>query len=191
MHTINQLLINLNLELMTENQQRIISNIIAEFNKQNEAKEKRTFRLIDVNEFDAIHQRHLDLKEEEIFNNEVWEGNRLEYIYELMDKIREDLGDRLIVNRGDDATDNPNLTDQIYIYKHGTNEFALWEKALRFRIEFIEETHKDEITKEYYTHPIGLRITRYIDGNYRKEYKDEVEFFNCTHTKNELKRLLK
>lgn len=63
MHTINQLLINLNLELMTENQQRIISNLIAEFNKQNEAKEKRTFRLINVNEFDAIRQRHLDLKE--------------------------------------------------------------------------------------------------------------------------------
>ena len=175
---------------MTENQQKIIDNLIAEFNKRNEQQTSNTFNLIDLSEYDARHQRHLMLTEDAFMSKEIWEGNRLEYIYELIEKLQSDLGDRLVVKRGDDATDNPNLYDQIYIYKHGTPDCFLWERALRFTIQLFCETKRDEITKEHYDYYKGFVITRYIDGNYTKRYENEVEFFNCNHTKNKLNELL-
>ena len=40
---------------MTENQQKIIDSLVAEFNSRNEQQSKRPFKLIDVDELDAIN----------------------------------------------------------------------------------------------------------------------------------------
>lgn len=175
---------------MTENQQRIISNIIAEFNKQNESKGKRPFKLIDVDEFDAIKKRHIELTADAKRTEDFWSEERNKYIDELIEQIREDIGDRLCVEYGDIATGNHNYSNYIYIYKYGTPQHLRWEYALRMEFEFVQESIYDEITKERYIQCKGIGIRTFIDRNYSKRYNDEVEFFNCQYTKQKLKELL-
>lgn len=175
---------------MTENQQRIIDSLVAEFNKQNETKDKRPFKLIDVDEFDAINQRHAELTADAKRTKDVWEGERHRYIDELITQIREDVGDRLCVTRGCDIEGNQNLANYIYIHKHSTPRHSLWEYALRIEVVLLFKNIKDDITKEYYTHYIGFELRRYVSPNTEKKYKDEVELFNCKNTKYKLKELL-
>lgn len=175
---------------MTENQQRIIDSLVAEFNSRNEAKAKRSFKLIDVDEFDAIKQRHIELTADAKRTEEFWSEERNKYIDELIKQIREDIGDRLCVEYGDIATGNHNYSNYIYIYKHGTPQHSRWEYALRMEFEFVQESVYDEITKERYIQSKGIYIRRSIDGNYSKKYENEVEFFDCHYTKQKLKELL-
>ena len=172
---------------MTENQQRIISNLIAEFNKQNEAKAKRPFKLIDIDEFDAINQRHIDLKADAQRTRDLWDDERDRYIDDLIIQLREDIGDRLCVERGNDVNGNQNLSNYIYIYKYNTPEHSIYEHALRFEFILIKEGRRDEVTREYYDYYKGFKIERY---SVNKTYNDEVEFFNCQYTKDKLKQLL-
>ena len=175
---------------MTENQQKIIDSLIAEFNSRNEAKAKRPFKLIDVDEFDAINQRHIELKADAQRTKDFWDDECDRYIDDLIPQLREDIGDRLCVKRGNEATGNHNYSDSIFIYKHNTPEHSIWEKALRMRFELVHESKRDEITKEYYTYYKGFIVTRYVDGNRNKKYNNEVEFFDCSYTKDKLKNLL-
>lgn len=172
---------------MTENQQRIISNLIAEFNKQNEAKSKRPFKLIDVDEFDAINQRHIELTADAQRTEEFWNEERDRYIDDLIIQIREDIGDRLCVQRGSDVSGNQNVSNYIYIYNYDTPEHYIWEKALRFEFVLVKESILDDVTREWYYYYTGFKIERYT---VQKTYKDEVEFFNCQYTKDKLKELL-
>ena len=175
---------------MTENQQRIIDSLVAEFNSRNEAKSKRPFKLIDVDEFDAIKQRHLELTADAQRTEEFWSEERDRYIDELIEQIREDIGDRLCVEYGDIATGNHNYSNYIYIYKHGTPLHSRWEYALRMRFDLIKESRRDDVTREYYDYYTGLKIKRYVSGSMEMAYNDEVEFFNCQYTKDKLKELL-
>jgi hypothetical protein len=175
---------------MTENQQKIIDSLVAEFNSRNEAKAKRPFKLIDVDEFDAINQRHIELKADAQRAEEFWNEERDRYIDELIEKIREDIGDRICVERGDDATDNPNYSDYIYIYKHGTPMHLRWEYAFRIEFVIIQESVHDAITRDRYIHSKGIYLRTSIDRNYSKRYENEVELFNCSYTKDKLKDLL-
>ena len=77
---------------MTENQQKIIDSLIAEFNSRNEAKAKRPFKLIDVDEFDAINQRHIELKADAQRTKDFWDDECDRYIDELIQQIKEDIG---------------------------------------------------------------------------------------------------
>lgn len=175
---------------MTENQQRIISHLIAEFNSRNEAKAKRPFKLIDVDELDSINQRHLELTADAERSKQSWKSVRAEYIAQLIGQIKEDLGDRLCVMRGDEAMENTNYSDSIFIYKYGTERHSRREEALRFDVKLHDISRLDGITQKYYEDYTGLYITRYASGNDNRKYKDEVEFFNCQYTKNKLKELL-
>ena len=175
---------------MTENQQKIISNLIAEFNKQNEAKAKRPFKLIDVDEFDAINQRHIELTADAQRTKEFWDDECDRYIDDLIPQLREDIGDRLCVQRGNEATGNHNYSDSIFIYKYGTHQHDRVSYALKMRFDLVHESERDHITKEYYTYYKGFIITRYVDGNHNRKYNNEVEFFNCSYTKYKLKDLL-
>ena len=57
-------------------------------------------------------------------------------------------------------------------------------------IILIKESRRDDVTREWYDYFSGLRIRRYIDGNRQKEYEQEMDFFDCHHTKDKLKELL-
>lgn len=175
---------------MTENQQRIVDSLIAEFNSRNETKKKSSFRLIDVDEFDKINNLHKELLEDSRRTKELWESQRAEYIDDLIDQLRDDLDGRLIVNRGDVATDNPNYAPSIFIYKRGTEKFMLREKAFQFEVILCKQTTQNTTTKNYYDEYTNLAITRYINGSYKMTYKNEEELFNCSYTKTALKNLL-
>lgn len=175
---------------MTENQQKIIDSLVAEFNSRNEAKAKRPFKLIDVDEFDAINQRHLELKADAQRTKDFWDDERDRYIDDLIPQLKEDIGHRLCVKRGSEAMNNKNYSEYIFIYKHNTPEHSIREQALCMQFTLIHESKRDEITKEYYDYYKGFIITRYVDGNHTKRYENEIEFFNCPRTKDKLKELL-
>ena len=175
---------------MTENQQRIISNLIAEFNKQNEAKSKRPFKLIDVDELDSINQRHIELTADAQNTKDLWDDERDRQIDELIIQIRDDIGDRLCVKRGNEAMNNNNYSDYIFIYKYNTPEHSIREQALRIEFCLIQESRRDDVTREWYNYIVGMELRRYITGDVKKQYKNEVEFFNCQYTKDKLKNLL-
>ena len=175
---------------MTENQQRIIDSLVAEFNSRNEAKSKRPFKLIDVDEFDAINQRHIELKADAQRTKDFWDDECDRYIDDLIPQLKEDIGDRLCVQRGNEAMNNQNYSEYIFIYKYGTPEYSIRDHALRMEFCLIKESRRDRVTREYYDYCTGLRIRRYIDGNRQKEYEQEMDFFDCQHTKDKLKELL-
>jgi hypothetical protein len=175
---------------MTENQQKIISSLIAEFNSRNEKTRNKLGGLIDLDALDAVNQRHRLLTADAECSQKLWEQQRKEYIDNLVEQIREEIGHRLCVNRGDIATDGAGWIDSIFIYKHGTHKAFLPEEALRFSVKLTYEMDFDGITNKYYQNYNGLIIKRYVTPNNESKYKDEVEFFNCKWTKDELKNLL-
>lgn len=175
---------------MTENQQRIVDSLIAEFNSRNEKTSNKSGGLIDLDELDAVNQRHKDLTDDAERNMKLWNAQRIDYVNELVDKINDEIGHRLCVERGDIATGNKNYSNYIFIYKLGTPSHLLHERALRFNVALTSEMTKDEITNKYYENYNGLIIKRYVTPNSESKYKDEVEFFNCKYTKEKLKNLL-
>jgi hypothetical protein len=175
---------------MTDNQQKIIDSLIAEFNSRNEKTSSKLGGLIDLDALDAINQRHRLLTADAECSKKLWEQQRKEYINNLVKQIREEIGHRLCVNRGDVATNGDGWSDSIFIYKHGTHKAFLREEALRFTVGLTYEMELDAITNQYYQNYNGLIIKRYVTPNSEHKYKDEVEFFNCKWTKDELKNLL-
>jgi len=175
---------------MTENQQRIIDSLVAEFNSRNETKKKSSFRLINVDEFDEINNLHKELLEDSRRSKDAWDNQRKEFIEDLIDQLRDDLDGRLIVNRGDVATENPNYSTSIFIYRRGTEKFLMLERAFRFEVCLIGDRKQNATTKEYYVEYLGLEIRRYISPNYQTTYNNEEELFNCYHTKTRIKELL-
>jgi hypothetical protein len=175
---------------MTENQQKIISSLIAEFNSRNEKTSSKLGGLIDLDALDAINQRHRDLSADAERTKNLWEQQRREYIDNLVEQIRDEIGHRLCVNRGDIATESDGWIDSIFIYKHGTHKAFLREKAIRFTVQLTYEMSDDRITNKRYEIYNGLVIERYVAPSWEEKYKDEVEFFNCQYTKNALKDLL-
>lgn len=175
---------------MTENQQRIIDSLVAEFNSRNETKKKSSFRLINVDEFDEINNLHKELLEDSRRSKQLWDDQRKEFIEDLIDQLRYDLDGRLIVNRGDLATENPNYSNHIFIYRRGTEKHFMLEKAFRFEIALAKKSVQNATTKEYYLEYFNLYIQRYVGPNHETTYKNEEEFFKCQHTKNRIKELL-
>jgi hypothetical protein len=175
---------------MTENQQKIIDSLIAEFNSRNEKTSSKLGGLIDLDALDAINQRHRDLTADADRTKKLWEQQRIEYIDNLVEQIREEIGHRLCVNRGDIATEGDGWCNAIFIYKHGTHRHLLREAALRFTVQLTYEITFDKITNKRYEIYNGFILKRYVTPNSEHEYKDEVEFFNCKWTKDELKNLL-
>ena len=171
---------------MTENQQRIIDSLVAEFNSRNEQQSKRPFKLIDVDELDAINRRHLELTADAQSTKDFWDAELDRKIDELISQLREDIGDRLCVKRGNEAMNNKNYSEDIFIYKHNTPEHSIREQALRMEFVLIKESRHDDVTRYWYNYIVGFRITTSRE-NY---YKNEVEFFNCQYTKDKLKNLL-
>jgi hypothetical protein len=175
---------------MTDNQQKIIDSLIAEFNSRNEKTSSKLGGLIDLDALDAINQRHRLLTADAECSKKLWQQQRIEYIDNLVEQIRDEIGHRLCVDRGDIATGGKGWSDSIFIYKHGTHKAFLREDALRFQVSLTYEMELDAITNQYYQNYNGLIIKRYVTPNSEHKYKDEVEFFNCQYTKNALKNLL-
>jgi len=175
---------------MTENQQKIISSLIAEFNSRNEKTSNKLGGLIDLDALDAINQRHKELTADAERTKKLWEQQRREYIDNLVEQIRDEIGHRLCVERGDIATEGSGWSNAIFIYKHGTHKHLLTERALRFTVQLTYEMSDDRITNKRYEIYNGLIIKRYVAPSWEEKYKDEVEFFNCQYTKNALKDLL-
>lgn len=120
----------------------------------------------------------------------LWEQQRIEYINNLVEQIREEIGHRLCVERGDIAKGGDGWRNSIFIYKHGINKHQPTEKALYFSVGLTHESKFDNITNQYYQNYHGLIIKRYVTPNFEHKYEDEVEFFNSSWTKDALKRLL-
>ena len=175
---------------MTENQQRIIDSLVAEFNSRNEQQIKRPFKLIDVDELDAINTRHLGLIADAQSTKDFWDNERDRYIDDLIPQLREDIGDRLCVQRGNEATGNHSYSDSIFIYKYDTAKHSIGEHALRIDFCLIQQSRRDDVTREWYNYIVGMELRRYVTCDTKKQYKDEVEFFNCQYTKDKLKNLL-
>jgi hypothetical protein len=175
---------------MTENQQKIIDSLIAEFNSRNEKTSNKLGGLIDLDELDAINQRHRDLTADAERTQNLWEQQRREYIDNLVEQIKEEIGHRLCVNRGDIATENKGWNCSIFIYKNDTHKAFFREEAVRFSVTLTYETIFDKITNKRYEIYNGFILNRYVTPNSEHKYKDEVEFFNCEWTKNALKDLL-
>ena len=175
---------------MTENQQRIIDSLIAEFNTRNETKERSSFKLINVDEFDEINNLHKELLKDSEKTKELWKEQRVDYITELIDQLKDDLGGRLIVNRGDVATENPNYASSIFIYKPGTEKWMMTERAFQFDVVIIKHSKSNATTKEHYDEYLGLQIKRYVSGNHQMTYNNQEDLFKCEYTKGALKKLL-
>jgi len=175
---------------MTDNQQKIIDSLIAEFNSRNERTTKGRFNLVDLNEIDSINQLHLELVKDSERSKQLWESQRAEYIEELINTLREDIGDRLRVERGDIANDNINCSDSIYIYNYDMHRVYLWERALRFNVRLVFNNVWNDITKDFYKMYHNIELTRYVTGDSLKVYKNEDELFQCEWTKDKLKNLL-
>lgn len=175
---------------MTENQQRIIDSLVAEFNSRNETKKKSSFRLINVDEFDEINNLHKELLEDSRRSKQLWDDQRKEFIEDLIDQLRDDLDGRLIVNRGDVATENPNYSTSIFIYRRGTEKHFMLEKAFRFEVCLIYKREKNATTNQYYDDYTNLCIKRYVSPNHETTYRNEEELFKCENTKARIKGLL-
>ena len=175
---------------MTKNQQKIIDSLIAEFNSRNDKKTNQSNSLIDLDELDAINNRHRDLTADAQRSLELWQEQRREYIDMLVEKIHNEIGHRLCVKRGDVATGNRNLYDAIFIYRYSTEQYQMRERAFKVSIQLTSSTERDDITKEWYRTYNGIELTRYVTPNHEKKYKDEVELFNCQFTKDKIKNLL-
>lgn len=175
---------------MTENQQKIISSLIAEFNSRNEKTSSKLGGLIDLDALDAINQRHRLLTADAECSQKLWVQQRREYIDNLVEQIREEIGHRLCVNRGDIAVEDKGFNNRIYIYNHGDGKGRIYDKGLNFTVQLTYETIFDKITNKRYEVYNGLIIKRYVTPNSEHEYRDEVEFFNCKWTKEALKDLL-
>jgi hypothetical protein len=175
---------------MTENQQKIIDSLIAEFNSRNEKTSNKLGGLIDLDALDAINQRHRLLTADAECSKKLWEQQRIEYIDNLVEQIRDEIGHRLCVNRGDIATESTGWSHSIFIYKYGTHKSLLTDRAVRFNVQLTYEITFDKITNKHYEIYNGFILKRYVSPNWGEEYKDEVEFFNCQYTKNALKDLL-
>lgn len=175
---------------MTDNQQKIIDSLIAEFNSRNERTTKGRFNLVNIDEIDSINQLHLELVKDSERSKQLWESQRAEYIKELITTLREDIGDRLCVERGDIANDNINYSDSIFIYKHDTRPGNRWEQALRFNVRLVFNEVRNDITKDFYKMYHNIELTRYVTGNRLEVYNNEDEFFKCEWTKDKLKDLL-
>jgi hypothetical protein len=164
--------------------------LIAEFNSRNQKTSSKLGGLIDLEEIDAINQRHREFTADADRTKKLWEQQRREYIDNLVEQIREEIGHRLCVNRGDIATEGGGWSHSIFIYKHDTHKGLLTDKALKFSVGLTYEIVCDEITRKHYEIYNGLIIKRYVYPNSEEKYNDEVEFFNCQYTKNRLKELL-
>lgn len=175
---------------MTENQQKIIDSLIAEFNSRNQKTSSKLGGLIDLDALDAINQRHRDLTADAEGTKKLWEQQRRDYIDNLVEQIREEIGHRLCVERGDIATEGSGWSNSIFIYKHGTHKSLLTDRAVRFSLQLTYEVTFDKITNKRYEIYNGFVLERYVYPNWNEKYKDEVEFFNCRHTKDALKDLL-
>ena len=176
---------------MTENQQKIIDSLKYEFSKLNKIEQANSnFSLINVAELDEINNLHIRLTDDALATKRVWEARRDEYINELINKLRDDLKCRLIVNRGDVATDNKNYSNSVFIYRQGTNKTLLISEAFRFNVDFLFEQVLNSTTNRYYTYYTGMVIKRYVSPNSEKNYNDEYEFFNCEYTKGNIRSLL-
>ena len=175
---------------MTTNQQQIVNSLIAEFNSRNEKTSKKSGGLIDLDALDAINKRHRDFTADAERTQNLWEQQRIEYIDNLVEQIREEIGHRLCVNRGDIAVEDKGFNNRIYIDKHGARKHEIYHEGLNFTVGLTYEMVDDEITHKYYKNYNGLIIKRYVTPNFEEKYKDEVEFFNCQSTKNALKNLL-
>ena len=178
------------MKAITENQQRIIDSLIAEFNKSNETKSKLG-NLINIDEIDSINQRHIKLTKESELSEIVWDNQRNEYIKNLHDKLQKEIGHRLVVATGDVAMSNKNYSDSIFIYKYFTEKYLVREQAFRFSVNLTYTEEWDEITKRWYKVYNGFELRRYTNPNTETKYKDETELFECEHTKDKLKNLLK
>lgn len=175
---------------MTDNQQRIIDSLIAEFNTRNETKERSSFKLINVDEFDEINNLHKELLKDSEKTKELWKEQRVDYITELIDQLKDDLGGRLIVSRGDVATENSNYSNSIFIYKPGTEKWMMTERAFRFDVVLCKQITQNTTTKNYYDEYLGLQIKRYVSGNHQMTYNNQEDLFKCEYTKIALKNLL-
>ena len=178
------------MKAITENQQRIIDSLIAEFNKSNETKSKGG-NLINIDEIDSINQRHIKLTKESELSKIVWDDQRNEYIKNLHDKLQKEIGHRLVVATGDFAMINKNYSNSIFIYKYWTEKYFLLEQAFYFRVDLTYTEERDEITKQWYKVYNGFELSRYTNPHASTRYKDETELFECEHTKDKLKELLK
>ena len=178
------------MKAITENQQRIIDSLIAEFNKSNETKSKLG-NLINIDEIDSINQRHIKLTKESELSKIVWDDQRNEYIKNLHDKLQKEIGHRLVVATGDVAMSNKNYSDSIFIYKYFTEKYLVREQAFRFSVNLTYTEEWDEITKRWYKVYNGFELSRYRNTHASTKYKDETELFECEHTKDKLKNLLK
>jgi hypothetical protein len=175
---------------MTTNQQQIVNSLIAEFNSRNEKTSNKSGGLINLEEIDAFNQRHKELTADAERTKNLWEQQRREYIDNLVEQIRDEIGHRLCVNRGDIAVEDKGFNNLIYIYKHGDRKQEIYDKGLNFSVGLTYEIVCDEITRKHYEIYNGLIIKRYVYPNSQVGYQDEVEFFNCQYTKNRLKELL-
>lgn len=175
---------------MTENQQRIIDSLVAEFNSRNETKKKSSFRLINVDEFDEINNLHQQLLEDYKRTKKLWDSQRNEFIIDLIDGLRDDLGDRLIVNRGDVATGNSNYSNSIFIYKQGTEKHMMLERAFQFEMKLVSKNVWNDTTKYNYDEYVNFEIKRYVTNSYQVTYRNEDHLFSCDYTKRKLKQLL-
>lgn len=175
---------------MTENQQRIIDSLVAEFNSRNETKQKSSFRLINVDEFDEINNLHKELLEDSRRTKQLWIDQRSEYIEDLILQLRCDLGNRLIVNRGDIASGNSNYYNSIFIYRRDTQKYLMLDRAFRFDVVLVKTSAYNATTKSHYDEYINIEIKRYVNASSEKTYKNEDELFSCIHTERKLKELL-
>jgi hypothetical protein len=121
----------------------------------------------------------------------VWDDQKNDYIKNLHDKLQKEIGHRLVVATGDFAMSNKNYSDSMFIYKYGTEKYLLLEQAFYFSVNLTYTDERDEITKEWYKVYNGFELSRYTNPHASTKYKDETELFECEHTKDKLKNLLK
>lgn len=175
---------------MTNNQQRIIDSLIAEFNTRNETKQKSSFNLINVGVIDEINNLHKELVKDSEKSKELWNVQRDQYILSLIDQLRGDLGDRLCVDRGDLCTGNENYSNSIFIYRIGTPNYLLTDRAFRFNVKILSNEVFNSTTKRHYAEYFNMALFRYVSGDENRRYENEHKLFSCEYTIKRINELL-
>lgn len=176
---------------MTNNQQKIIDSLIAEFNTRNETKQKSSFNLINIGVIDEINNLHKELVKDSEKSKELWNVQRDQYILSLIDQLRGDLGDRLCVDRGDLCTGNANYSDSIFIYRIGTPLNGIpMDRAFRFEVKILSKEFFNSTTKHSYAEYFNMALFRYVSGNENRRYENEHKLFSCEYTIKRIKELL-
>ncbi len=159
--------------MLTENQVKIINLLHNEFDRMNESyKSSSSFNLIDIN---ALNKKTLEINKfrDEVFQiNKSWGEAATSEAYKIMDALKADLPDVLIVK---DGKENHKIeSPKINIIHPRLTYTAHFEDCVSIEVKVITKTIKDNYGN-YYSVGDAIGYETYPTALGRKDYYCDVK----------------